>query len=129
MLLAHGFLRKVFEVFEKYKTSIDMITTSEVAVSLTIDNPKHLEAIVAELKVFGTVEVEHDQTIICIVGQFVQENNQIVRRVIDSLGEIPVRMISFGGSKNNISLLVKTHYKNAAMEELNEGLFFAEAVK
>ncbi|HSZ73024.1 MAG TPA: hypothetical protein VK750_10140, partial [Cytophagaceae bacterium] len=71
----------------------------------------------------------HDQTIICIVGQFVQENNQIVRRVIDSLGEIPVRMISFGGSKNNISLLVKTRYKNAAMEELNEGLFFAEAVK
>jgi len=129
MLLAHGFLRKVFEVFEKYKTSIDMITTSEVAVSLTIDNPKHLDAIVAELKVFGTVEVEHDQTIICIVGQFVQENNQIVRRVIDSLGEIPVRMISFGGSKNNISLLVKTKYKNAAMEELNEGLFFAEAVK
>jgi aspartate kinase len=129
MLLAHGFLRKVFEVFEKYKTSIDMITTSEVAVSLTIDNPKHLEAIVTELKDFCTVEVEDDQTIICIVGQFVQENNQIVRRVIDSLGEIPVRMISFGGSKNNISLLVKTKYKNAAMEELNEGLFFAEAVK
>src|SRR5690606_30977135 len=80
MLLAHGFLRKVFEVFEKYKTSIDMITTSEVAVSLTIDNPKHIDAIVSELKDFGTVEVEDDQTIICIVGQFVQENNQIVRR-------------------------------------------------
>lgn len=128
MLLAYGFLRNVFAVFEKYKTSIDMITTSEVAVSLTIDNPKHLDAITKELKEFCTVETECDQTIICIVGQFVQENNQIVRRVMDALSATPVRMISFGGSKNNISVLVKTEYKNIALEELNEKLFFAELV-
>ncbi len=128
MLLAYGFLRNVFAVFEKYKTSIDMITTSEVAVSLTIDNPKHLEAITKELKEFCTVETECDQTIICIVGQFLQENNQIVRRVMDALSATPVRMISFGGSKNNISVLVKTEYKNVALEELNEKLFFAELV-
>jgi aspartate kinase len=128
MLLAYGFLRNVFAVFEKYKTSIDMITTSEVAVSLTIDNPKHLEAITKELKEFCTVETESNQTIICIVGQFVQENNQIVRKVMDALSDTPVRMISFGGSKNNISVLMKTEYKNAALEELNERLFFAELV-
>ncbi len=128
MLLAYGFLRSVFAVFEKYKTSIDMITTSEVAVSLTIDNAKHLDAITKELKEFCSVETESDQTIICIVGHFVQENNQIVRRVMDALAATPVRMISFGGSKNNISVLVKTEYKNIALEELNEQLFFSELV-
>jgi len=128
MLLAYGFLRSVFAVFEKYKTSIDMITTSEVAVSLTIDNSKHLDAITKELKEFCSVETECDQTIICIVGHFVQENNQIVRRVMDALSATPVRMISFGGSKNNISVLVKTEYKNIALEELNEQLFFSELV-
>jgi aspartate kinase len=125
MLLAYGFLRSVFSIFEKYKTSIDMITTSEVAVSLTIDNTKHLSAILNELKEFCTVETENDMTIICIVGQFVQEDNEIVKNVMNALTATPVRMISFGGSKNNISVLVKTQYKNTAMEELNEQLFFA----
>lgn len=128
MLLAYGFLRKVFEIFESYKTPIDMITTSEIAVSLTIDDTRNLEKILAELASFCIVEVEHDQTIICVVGQNLQEKNGVVRRVFDALDEIPVRMISYGGSKNNISILLKSEYKAQAMEALNEGLFFAEAV-
>ncbi|HEY8400033.1 MAG TPA: aspartate kinase [Cytophagaceae bacterium] len=128
MLLAYGFLRKVFEIFEKYKTPIDMITTSEVAISLTIDDPKNLEKIAAELKEFCMVEIDTEQTIICIVGDFLAEKKGIVRKIFDSLENIPVRMISYGGSKNNISILVATQYKNEALNSLNEGLFFSEAV-
>ncbi|WMJ71753.1 aspartate kinase [Cytophagaceae bacterium ABcell3] len=126
MLLAYGFLKKVFEIFEKYKTPIDMITTSEVAVSLTIDNDKHLEQIKNELQEFCWVEVETEQSIICIVGDFLAEKKGIVRKIFDSLEDVPVRMISYGGSKNNISILVKTEQKNEALNLLNEGLFFQE---
>lgn len=129
MLLAYGFMRKVFEIFEKYKTPIDMITTSEVAVSLTIDDNKNLDPIVKELKEFCIVEVDTDQTIICIVGDFLAEKKNIVCKVFHTLDNIPIRMISYGGSKNNISILVNTNLKHETLNVLNEGLFYSEAVK
>jgi aspartate kinase len=123
MLLAYGFLRKIFEIFEKYKTPIDMITTSEVAVSVTIDNDTYLNQIVEELKQFGIVEVDKDQTIVCLVGNMVAESKGIVKKIFDSMADIPVRMISYGGSKHNISMLIKTEHKNIALISLNNGLF------
>ncbi|MDH5604472.1 MAG: aspartate kinase [Cyclobacteriaceae bacterium] len=123
MLLAHGFLRKIFEIFEKYKTSIDMITTSEVAVSLSIDNATHLEAIRKELEGYGFVEVDHNQSIICIVGNMVSENKGVVRKVFNALSDIPLRMVSYGGSRFNISMLIDTNYKVEALNNLNTGLF------
>ncbi|GAB3532566.1 aspartate kinase [Pontibacter brevis] len=123
MLLAYGFLRSVFEVFERYKTPIDMITTSEVAVSLTIDNDKALKEIISELEAFGQVEVDKEQTIICVVGDFISTRSGSAFKIFESLEEIPVRMISYGGSKNNISLLVDTREKVAALTKLNEGIF------
>jgi len=123
MLLAYGFLRKVFEVFEKNKTSIDMISTSEVAVSVTIDESHRLSEIVAELKSFGTIEVDKDQTIICIVGNALAEKEAVLKDVFDALASIKIRMVSFGGSHNNISILVDTTQKDKALNLLNEGLF------
>ncbi|MER2997062.1 aspartate kinase [Pontibacter populi] len=123
MLLAYGFLRSVFEVFERYKTPIDMITTSEVAVSITIDNNKFLNEIVAELKEVGQVEVDENQTIICVVGDFIAEKSGTSLKVFESLKNIPMRMISYGGSKNNISLLINTSDKVEALTKLNEGIF------
>jgi len=123
MLLAYGFLRSVFEVFERYKTPIDMITTSEVAVSLTIDNAKFLPEITTELKEFGQVEVDQDQTIICVVGDFIAERSGSALKVFEALQQIPLRMISYGGSKNNISLLINTSDKVEALTKLNEGIF------
>jgi aspartate kinase len=123
MLMAYGFLRSVFEIFERYKTPIDMITTSEVAVSLTIDEPKNLDAIVAELKNFATVEVDKDQTIVCVVGDFLGERKGYAVKIFDALKNIPIRMISYGGSPNNVSVLVESKYKNEALTALNDGLF------
>jgi aspartate kinase len=123
MLMAYGFLRRVFEVFENYRTSIDMITTSEIAVSLTIDNNTNLSAIEAELKKFGSIEVDTDQTIICIVGNKITEQKGIMNKIFDSLAAIPVRMVSVGGSTNNVSVLVNKQYKDQALNALNEGLF------
>jgi len=123
MLLAHGFLRKVFEVFEKHKTSIDMVSTSEVAVSVTVDDNKYLNDIVEELKSFGTIEVDQNQTIICIVGNHLSDKEGVLKYVFDSLGTIPIRMVSYGGSYNNISLLVDKSQKDKALNLLNEGLF------
>jgi len=123
MLLAYGFLRNVFEVFERYKTPIDMITTSEVAVSLTIDNSKYLDAIISELETFGSVETDTDQTIICIVGSFSAEKQGLAFRVFEALKSIPIRMISYGGSANNISVLVDSEHKKQALVALNKGLF------
>lgn len=123
MLLAYGFLRSVFEVFERYKTPIDMITTSEVAVSLSIDNDRHLKEIVAELKEFGQVEVDQEQTIICVVGDFIADRRGAGLKIFESLKNIPLRMISYGGSKNNISLLINTADKVEALNKLNEGIF------
>lgn len=123
MLLAYGFLRKVFEVFEKYKTSIDMITTSEVAVSVTIDDLSHLKEIIRELEAYGSVEVDQNQTIISIVGNLIAESKGSVAQIMNCLTDYPVRMVSYGGSRHNVSLLVDAQYKNAALQSLNSGLF------
>jgi aspartate kinase len=123
MLLAYGFLRKVFEVFERYKTPIDMISTSEVAVSVTIDDNKNLNLILEELKSFGTIEVDTDQSIICIVGNHLSEKEGVLKDVFQSLAQIPIRMVSYGGSPNNISILVGTAHKEKALTLLNSGLF------
>ncbi|PUZ29316.1 aspartate kinase [Chitinophaga parva] len=126
MLLAYGFLRKIFEVFEKYRTPIDMITTSEVAVSITIDSTAHLEQILKELQPFGTVELDHHQTIVSIVGNEVAATPSIIQKLFDSIAEIPVRMISYGGSRHNISILVAAQYKDKTLQVLNKGLFNLE---
>lgn len=123
MLLAYGFLRRVFEVFERYKTPIDMITTSEVAVSITIDERQHLDEILKELNSFGTVEVDHDQTIVCVVGDFGAEKHGFAARVLEAIKHIPLRMISYGGSSYNISLLVKTEDKVEVLRSLHNRLF------
>ena len=123
MLLAYGFLRRIFEVFESFKTPIDMITTSEVAVSVTIDDLSHLEQIVEELRRFGTVEVDSNQAIVCVVGNQVAETKGAIQSVMDSLVDIPVRMVSFGGSKHNVSILIDAQYKVQALKNLNEGVF------
>jgi aspartate kinase len=123
MLLAYGFLRRIFEVFESFKTPIDMITTSEVAVSVTIDDLSHLEQIVEELRRFGTVEVDSNQAIVCVVGNQVAETKGAIQSVMDALVDIPVRMVSFGGSKHNVSILIDAQYKVQALKNLNEGVF------
>lgn len=123
MLLAYGFLRRVFEVFERYKTPIDMITTSEVAVSLTIDNTKYLDEIVSELKGFGTVDVDRDKTIVCVVGDFGLDTHGYAFRVLDAVKHLSVRMISYGGSDYNISLLVRTEDKVEALRSLHQRIF------
>jgi aspartate kinase len=123
MLLAYGFLRKVFEIFERFKTPIDMITTSEVAVSVTIDDDTHLDKILQELESLGIVEVDRNQTIICVVGNFVAEKRGIVNKIFESLSDTPIRMISYGGSRHNISLLTEETHKEKALKKLNEHLF------
>lgn len=123
MLLAYGFLRKVFEVFEKYKTPIDMITTSEVAVSVTIDQEQHLAEIIRELQPFGSVEVEKGQTIVSIVGNHIAATEFILEKLFHSIATIPVTMVSYGGSEHNISLLVPSVHKKETLQLLNRGLF------
>lgn len=123
MLQAPGFLRKVFEVFELYHTSIDMITTSEVAVSLTIDDTTYLESIVKTLTEFGQVDVDEKLAIICVVGEFLVETSGVAMKVIQSLENIPLRMISYGGSAHNITLLVSEDLKSASLKALHKGLF------
>ncbi|MBE6290948.1 MAG: aspartate kinase [Bacteroidales bacterium] len=123
MLLAHGFLRKVFEIFESYQTSIDMICTSEVGVSMSIDNTKHLGEIVHDLKKYGTVTIDHNMCIICVVGDMDWENIGFEARAMDAMRDIPVRMISFGGSNYNISFLIKESDKQRALQALQDNLF------
>jgi len=122
MLMAHGFLKKIFEVFDRLETSIDMITTSEIAISLTIDDTKNLDEIVEALKDYGQITVETNHSIICVVGEgLIEENN--TSRIFEILKEIPVRMISYGGSINNVSLLVATENKVATLRALHSKLF------
>lgn len=123
MLLATGFLRKVFEIFESYQTAIDMITTSEVGVSMSIDNDAHLNDIVAELKKYGTVTVDRDMCIICVVGDLDWSNVGFETLATDAMKNIPVRMISYGGSNYNISFLVKESDKKRALQSLSDTLF------
>jgi len=123
MLLAYGFLRKIFEVFEKYRTSIDMITTSEVAVSVTVDSDANLESIIKELEPFGNVEVDKDQSIVSIVGNEIAQTPDVLKKVFDAISSVPVRMVSYGGSRHNISLLVPAEYKKQTLQLLNSGVF------
>jgi len=123
MLLATGFLRKVFEIFEKFKTPIDMVTTSEVGISVTIDNNRNLDDIVTNLKKFGSVTVDRDMTIVCVAGDLAWQNTGFAAQIINALKDIPVRMISFGGSNFNVSLLVQTADKNKALQALSDHLF------
>ena len=123
MLMAYGFLRKVFEVFEEHKTAIDMITTSEVAVSLTIDNDQHLEAIVAELKTLGRIEIERGNTIVCAVGDLDYQKSGLIARVSGSLGQIPVKMLSYGASNRSLVMLIDTENKIQALRNMNRELF------
>lgn len=123
MLLAHGFLRKVFEIFESYQTAIDMVCTSEVGVSMSIDNTKHLNEIVNDLKKYGTVTVDHDMCIVCVVGDLEWENVGFEAKALDAMREIPVRMISFGGSNYNISFLIREADKKRALQSLSDVLF------
>ena len=123
MLLAYGFLRKVFEIFESYQTSIDMICTSEVGVSVSIDDTKHLNEILNDLKKYGIVTVDHDMCIICVVGDLRWENVGFEAKALDAMREIPVRMISFGGSDYNISFLVSKEDKKRALQSLSDHLF------
>ena len=123
MLMAYGFLRAVFEIFERHHKPIDMITTSEVAVSITIDNDSELAEIVEELRTFGTVEVNTGLSIVSIVGVFPADKPGYANSIFNALKEIPVRMISYGGSENNISILVETGLKKETLIALNKGLF------
>ncbi|MDP9042049.1 MAG: aspartate kinase, partial [Bacteroidota bacterium] len=126
MLLAYGFLRKIFEVFEKYKTPIDMVTTSEVAVSVTIDNGSQLQSILRELEPFGTTEVEEGQTIVSIVGNQIVETKNVLFKIFEGLSSVPVRMVSYGGSKHNVSVLIPSSFKNLTLQKLNLELFGLE---
>jgi aspartate kinase len=121
--LAYGFLRKIFEVFEKYKTPIDMITTSEVAVSVTIDSDIHLDEIIAELSNIASVEVERGQTIVSIVGNEIAMTDSILKKLFNSIDEIPITMVSYGGSAHNISLLIPSAHKTKTLQLINKGLF------
>jgi len=123
MLLAYGFLRKIFEVFEKHRTSIDMITTSEVGVSLTIDNDINLPVIIQELEPFGTVEIDANQTIVSIVGNEITETKDVMQQLFTALKDVPIRMVSYGGSSHNISILIPKNYKVQTLQLLNTGLF------
>ena len=123
MLLAHGFLRKVFEIFESYQTSIDMVCTSEVGVSMSIDNTKHLNEIVADLKKYGTVTVDKDMCIICVVGDLTWENIGFETLAMKAMKDIPVRMVSYGGSNYNISFLIREEDKKRALQSLSDTLF------
>ncbi|SFW70046.1 aspartate kinase [Chitinophaga sancti] len=126
MLLAYGFLRKIFEVFEKYRVPIDMITTSEVAVSLTIENTPQLDQLLKELQPFGSVELDHHQTIVSIVGNEVAATPSILKKLFEALNEVPLRMISYGGSRHNISILIGGQHKEKTLQLLNKGLFGLE---
>ena len=123
MLLATGFLRKVFEIFETNQTPVDMVTTSEVGVTLTIDNNAHLANITEELKKYGTVEIDENMCIICVVGDLRWGNVGFETLVTEALNQIPVRMISYGGSNHNISFLVKDTDKKEALCALSDKLF------
>ncbi|QHV99074.1 aspartate kinase [Spirosoma endbachense] len=124
MLNAYGFLRRIFEIFEKYKTPVDMLATSEVSVSVTVDNIDRIKEISDELSTFCSLEEpDYDQTIICIVGNFSADNEGVAVRVFNAMKNIPIRMISYGGTESNLSLLVHSRYKAEALNALNEGLF------
>jgi aspartate kinase len=123
MLMAYGFLRKVFEIFEAYRTPIDMITTSEVSVSITIDNSEFLSQIAADLRELGSVEIEENLSILCVVGDFRTERTGSAPEIFEALNTIPLKMISYGGSPYSLSLLIDTANKTKALRLLSKHLF------
>ncbi len=123
MLQAFGFLKKIFEIFEFYKTPVDMITTSEVSVSITIDNPRALQEVIKELRKLGTVDVFNEQSIICVVGNFKSEEKGIVVEVLKCIKHVPIRMVSYGASENNLSLLVQDVHKKEVLRSLQISFF------
>lgn len=123
MLMAYGFIRKIFEVFERYRTPIDMIATSEIAVSVTIDNPQYLEEIKAELANYGSVEIDKHQAIVCVVGNLIAEDKGVALSILQALKDVPIRMISYGGSRHNISFLVQQSDKIFALNQLSNHFF------
>ena len=123
MLMAYGFLRKVFEVFEAHRTPIDMITTSEVAVSLTVDNDKHLEEIVRDLQPLGKIEIEKDNSIVCIVGHMEHSETGLASQIFSGIKHVPIKMISYGASHRSITMLIGTQYKKQTLQYLNHSLF------
>lgn len=123
MLMAYGFLRKVFEVFEKHKTPIDMITTSEVAVSITIDNNKKIECIAKELNEFGHVEIEHENSIICVVGRVDHERKGVISYILNGVIDVPIKMLSYGASDRSVAFLINSSEKIKVLRELNKQLF------
>ena len=122
-LVAYGFLHKVFETFEKHRTGIDMMATSEVGVTVTIDNDRRLAAIIDDLKCFGTVTVDRDMVIICVVGDLEWHNRGFESKAVAALADIPIRMISYGGSNYNISMVVRKKDKVEALRRLSAELF------
>ena len=127
MLNAYGFLKKIFEIFERYQTPVDMVTTSEVAVSLTIDETSQLSKILLDLRQFGQVEVDHNLSIICMVGNFTSDQRGYAAKIFSAFQEVPIRMISYGGSKYNVSVLVESQYKKDALKSINQILFGLES--
>jgi aspartate kinase len=125
MLMAYGFLRRVFEIFEKYRTPIDMITTSEVAVSLTIDNAAELDAIEAELQELGSIEIERENTIVCVVGELGYASKGVAANILEGVESIPVKMISYGASRRSMAMLIDTRHKRDFLQSLNNHLFNA----
>lgn len=123
MLLAYGFLKKVFEVFERYEKPIDMITTSEVAVSLTVDNDAHIDDIVRELGALGSIEIERNNSIVCVVGRMEHSDAGLAASVFHSIRNIPIKMISYGASHRSMAMLIETEYKQRTLQSLNDGLF------
>lgn len=123
MLMAYGFLRRVFEVFEKWRTPIDMITTSEVAVSLTIDSVCHLDELVKDLSEFGHIEVEQNNTILCVVGRIDYAQAGLAAQILKSINNVPIKMISYGASHRSMALLIDTENKRRALQSLNDFLF------
>ena len=123
MLMAYGFLRKVFDVFERFQTPIDLIATSEVSVNLTIDDSTYLKQIVEELNTIGEVEVKENVSIVCVVGDLMQDTSGQVAEVLNCITNVPILMVSYGGSENNISFAVESQYKSAVLSALNNDLF------
>ncbi len=123
MLLAYGFLRKIFEIFEQFRVPIDMVTTSEVAVSLTIDDDEHLDQLVAALKEYGEVVVDENLSIICMVGDLLVDQKDLLSNIFQAVGDKSIRMVSYGGSRNNISMLIPTPLKSEVLRLLNQKLF------
>jgi aspartate kinase len=126
MLMAHGFLRRLFEVFERFRTPVDVVTTSEVSVSVTVDNPRRLDDIVNNLRNFAEVSVERDMAIVCVVGENLRADPTLFGQAVMSLERIPLRLVSQAGSRRNITFVLRDSDVPAAMSRLHDQFFGAK---